>query len=68
MAMRIVLLAVVLGLVAVATPSFVPGSPVGTASAYCAIILPDGGCTNPCFIVAGVVHKVDPKQPVVCPE
>ncbi|GEM_PF-3837213 len=65
---RVLLLAVVLGLAVLAVPSFVPGSPVGTASAYCAVLLPDGGCTNPCFVAAGVVHAVDPKQPVFCPE
>jgi predicted phage tail protein len=67
MNLRIVALAAILGIALLAGSNLVPSalSPVSTASASCDIYL-DGHCTNACFIVGGVVQKVDPKQPWYC--
>jgi hypothetical protein len=51
-----------------ASPLLGCASPVGTASANCVVVLDDGGCTNPCLLVAGAVHRVDPSAPPeACP-
>ena len=64
--MRLVTLIVLASLAITLAPAAL--GPVGTASANCEIDYPDGGCTNACFIVGGIIHKVDPKAPIDCTE